>query len=99
MTEYISRDAAIETIRKAVVYESIADLVERAINSIPAADVAERASGIIGVIPAADVRPVVTCGECKHWVENGTDYCSCDRDALLRERDFFCAAGEKRGKS
>lgn len=47
-------------------------------------------------IPAADVRPVVTCGECKHWFENGTDYCSCDRDALLRERDFFCAAGEKR---
>ncbi len=44
-------------------------------------------------IPAADVRPVVTCGECKHWFENGSDYCSCDRDALLRERDFFCAAG------
>lgn len=50
-------------------------------------------------IPAADVRPVVTCGECKHWFENGTDYCSCDRDALLRERDFFCAAGEKREES
>lgn len=45
------------------------------------------------------VRPVVTCGECKHWFENGTDYCSCDRDALLRERDFFCAAGEKREES
>ena len=50
-------------------------------------------------IPAADVRPVVRCGECKHWFENGTDYCSCDRDALLRERDFFCAAGEKREES
>ena len=50
-------------------------------------------------IPAADVRPVITCGKCKHWVENGTDYCSCDRDALLRERDFFCAAGEKREES
>ena len=50
-------------------------------------------------IPAADVRPVITCGECKHWFENGTDYCSCDRDALLRERDFFCADGEKREES
>lgn len=49
--------------------------------------------------PAADVRPVITCGECKHWFENGTDYCSCDRDALLRERDFFCAAGEKKEES
>ena len=46
-----------------------------------------------------DVRPVITCGECTHWLENGTDYCSCDRDALLRERDFFCAAGEKRQES
>lgn len=50
-------------------------------------------------IPAADVRPVITCRECKHWFENGTDYCSCDRDALLRERDFFCAAAEKREES
>lgn len=36
MTDYISREEVIETIRKAVVYEAIADLVERAINSIPA---------------------------------------------------------------
>lgn len=57
------------------------------------------AARAIDSIPAADVRPVVTCGECKHWFENGTDYCSCDRDALLRERDFFCAAGEKREES
>jgi len=54
---------------------------------------------MVNDIPAADVRPVVTCGECKHWFENGTDYCSCDRDALLRERDFFCADGEKREES
>jgi len=57
------------------------------------------AARAIESIPAADVRPVVRCGECKHWFENGTDYCSCDRDALLRERDFFCAAGEKREES
>ena len=59
----------------------------------------ESAAYNIEQIPAADVRPVVTCGECKHWFENGSDYCSCDRDALLRERDFFCAAGEKREES
>lgn len=56
----------------------------------------EEVDAVFDDVPAADVRPVITCGECKHWVENGTDYCSCDRDALLRERDFFCAAGEKR---
>lgn len=43
-----------------------------------------------------DVRPVVNCGECKHWFDNGTDLCSCDRDALLRRRDFFCADGARK---
>ena len=59
----------------------------------------EEVDAVLEEYPAADVRPVITCGECKHWFENGTDYCSCDRDALLRERDFFCAAGEKREES
>ena len=45
---------------------------------------------------ASDVVPVVRCGECKHWYDNGTDLCSCDRDALLRRLDFFCADGERR---
>ena len=44
----------------------------------------------------ADVVEIVRCGECKHWFDNGTDLCSCDRDALLRRRDFFCADGEQR---
>ena len=52
-------------------------------------------------IPAADVRPVVTCIECKH---------SCDMPGGLRccygtcldcyvDPEFFCADGEKREKS
>lgn len=47
-------------------------------------------------IPAADVAPVVRCGECEHWWDNGTDLCSCERDALLRRRDFFCADGKRK---
>lgn len=47
-------------------------------------------------VRASDAVPVVRCGECKHWFENGTDLCSCDRDALLRSRDFFCADGERK---
>jgi len=80
MAEYIEREATIEAID----------------NSLKRVFVHKVGKSIIDKIPAADVRPVVTCGECKHWFENGSDYCSCDRDALLRERDFFCAAGEKR---
>lgn len=40
-------------------------------------------------IPAADVQPVVRCGECKYWY----DECCCSEDALLRDRNFFCAYG------
>lgn len=47
-------------------------------------------------LPAADVAPVVRCGECEHWWDNGTDLCSCERDALLRRRDFFCADGKRK---
>lgn len=36
------------------------------------------------------------CKTCKHWFDNGTYLCSCDRDALLREADFFCAAWEQK---
>lgn len=53
---------------------------------------------MIDSIPAADVRPVITCGKCKHWFENGTDYCSCDRDALLRERFLLRGGGKEGGK-
>lgn len=60
--------------------------------------------------PAADVRHVVTCADCKHWnMESGGDYC-CTREAEEDERipglyygfveyhepDFFCAYGERR---
>ena len=81
--EYIEREAFLDSIERMKPYHQDAD------------DIAE----MLQNFPAADVRPVITCGECKHWFENGTDYCSCDRDALLRERDFFCAAGEKREES
>jgi hypothetical protein len=52
--------------------------------------------------PAADVRPVVLCRECKHWetswtpqgVSDGRHYCA-PLD-LYPSADWFCADGEKR---
>lgn len=46
-----------------------------------------------------DVVAVVRCEFCKHWQRSKRDsrYGSCDRDALLRSENFFCAAGERRG--
>lgn len=57
------------------------------------------AADAIEAIPAADVREVVTCGECKHWFPIGSEWRSCDRDALMRHKDFFCAAGERQTNS
>lgn len=47
-------------------------------------------------IPAADVRPVVLCGECKNFSLN-----SCMRwaDGTFMERTDFCSRGVKREKS
>ena len=83
MSDYISRDAAIK---------GYLDLL-----NIPGGVFVTEVIDLLRMIPAADVRPVVTCGECKHWFEfPGQDFCSCDRDALLRHRDFWCAGGEPR---
>lgn len=71
--------------------------------------------GVISVdfvksIPAADVRRVVTCRECKHWNRNEEGNPCCTKDADEDENfpgqyfgfisyhrpDFFCADGERR---
>ena len=53
----------------------------------------------IVMLPAADVVPVVRCGECKHWrrIRNDCFLASCELYALVRSEDFFCADGEKKG--
>ena len=59
----------------------------------------------INAIPAAHVRPVVVCRECKHWetgwiprgVSDGRHYCA-PLD-LYPSADWFCADGEKREES
>ena len=41
-----------------------------------------------------EVAPVVRCKHCEHWAGNDEDiYASCDRDALVRHMNFFCAEG------
>lgn len=51
--------------------------------------------------PAADVRPVVFCGDCKHkgWVQEpehgkSVDYCRLIERCV--DKQFFCAAGERK---
>ena len=59
-----------------------------------------RGVAIINQFPAADVRPVVTCGECENWERDwkttgAEDYHFCPVTGLFRAADWFCAAGRK----
>lgn len=77
--EYIERDAAINEQKRFRGY-----LDDDMLNRL---EIATRR------IPAADVRPVVTCGECIHRHDPRRQSC------IGRRPDFFCADGEKRGES
>ena len=55
-------------------------------------------------IPAADVRPVVMCGECKYWelskIEPPFHVCTYVCGAtFVRNAEDFCSRGEKREES
>ena len=83
MAEYIERDTAI----RAVMAAKWVDGSDGAM-----------AMEIVASPPAADVAPVVHCGDCKHWKKltslNG--YCTCA--VGLREADLsdcFCSFGER----
>lgn len=104
--EYIERDAVIEFGERQLKRLDDGEAYRRLdawLNSIPAADVVERASGIIGVIPAADVRPAVLCKDCKYFSEvmyKGTqfEYGYCDRwaDGTRMNPEDFCSRAAKR---
>jgi len=59
MADYISREAAIETVK---FYEAECDPIPRAIDSLKQ-------------ISAADVVEVVRCKDCKHWTGINCGYC------------------------
>ena len=87
--EYISREAAIKEVCAGCGIEFSDEPCEP-----PDCEIMAR----LKAIPAADVKPVVRCRDCKNWTETqkipncGSCYC----DALLRWGNFYCAAGEKR---
>lgn len=57
----------------------------------------------IDSIPAADVRPVVRCEQCKYWKRLGnTSHFACTYVLgveFVRTADDFCSRGEKREES
>lgn len=90
MTDYISREAFKQEVRR---------LSTHYLNEWDTLGVLAAADRI----PAADVRPVVLCKDCKNnyntCLNHGRNAPMCDfTDRKLRENDF-CSRGEKREES
>jgi len=85
MAEYIDREAAIR------------DICEWATNlNNPKMLVREDAIGILENIPAADVRPVVVCADCKYNNACLTQAFVEDESRVPFDRNtFFCADGKR----
>lgn len=91
--EYVEREAAAKLLRK-----------EAAAGSPTAYHIGLYAAArAIEAIPAADVRPVVTCADCKYNEREVTDLFGNNAiqciTGLTHRRDWFCADGKKREES
>lgn len=88
MSDYISREAVID---------ELDEWKELYRDSGAACDVLVLAKRAIQKIPAADVRPVVTCGECECFVRSkNVDRhmtCSLLPDIYVRKPEDFCSRG------
>lgn len=99
MAEYILRDQAIIAVTGAKLPDVSASGLPIANGKRSVADCVRRLKDI----PAADVRPVVFCKDCRH--RDPKDH-KCDCGQLERagcifpvDDDYFCAYGEKREES
>lgn len=102
MKEYIEREALIDEINIAPVSMSICMNVDECKGRIYER---ERLLRIINQATAADVVPVVRCGECriwdKHWIPNYSrdNEHFCPFLGIVTHADWFCADGEKRAEN
>ena len=95
MDKYIKEDEVIKTL------EELQDAHEHEMLKWAIRTVKRNAIKSIKEIPAADVRPVVLCRDCKHkgWVQEPEHGKSVDYCRLLErcvDKQFFCAAGERK---
>lgn len=88
MSDYIEREKAFDAVLGQFCASS--DETEAALNA---------AIEEIRAIPAADVRPVVTCADCKYNTREVTDLFGNNAiqciTGLTHRRDWFCADGKK----
>ena len=81
MTDYISRQAAIEIAY--ALHSAEKDMIEKGFNSIPAADVRENVRGewIYTEEDKGQIYPIIKCSICGHYVGGEWNYCpNCGAD-------------------
>lgn len=101
--EYLERSAVIAAVdtHLSAVLNKASDKTQLDCGIAAGYDMAHRhCIDVISTIPAADVRPVVTCGECKHYKRrywnNGKCYGTfCDIWNRDHGKTFFCSAGKR----
>lgn len=84
MAEYIDRNTAIAKVTALEVIEPLSTMVD--------------VKRLLADIPAADVAPVVRCGDCEHFGRNdynGT-YCRSINGLPDPKYDDFCSYGERK---
>lgn len=88
--DYISREAAIDDI------SSRLNLTDLEWNPVSLKNIRAYVAELINHVPAADVRPVVKCKECKYRnTDKYGSWCLNDYEHNLKDDDF-CSRGKKK---
>lgn len=96
MKEYIERNKAIEAIDDACGELNYSAVEEYNIRVGGISDGMGTAIEIIESLPAADVRPVVTCAECKWWTKQEASLQGrCELLQMYPTGAWFCANGKR----
>jgi hypothetical protein len=92
MADYISREAAIESLVD--YYNSLQDFV--GFGTIKKNTIGECIMRVKEDIPSADVRPVVLCRDCRWWTKQEKSLQGrCELAGFYPTGEWFCANGER----
>lgn len=93
VTDYISREAAIEALRPYKVDPFKIGFLDDTIDGFN--DGIDTAISALSVMPAADVRPVVLCRDCHWWTKQEKSLQGrCELAGFYPTGGWFCANGE-----
>lgn len=94
--EYIEREAAIKAVKKERNYTGKFSFEEEHAWAVGFQQGITFALSDISAIPAADVRPVVTCSDCKWWTKQEASLQGrCELLQMYPTGAWFCANGKR----